>query len=149
MGTPGADVAAGAAHRVARKDFKRVSVPIHRRGGFSVSSTRRASIAAALLIAAAALGCTPSDRPATVPASAHSIVRQKGNHLITFTAPERGVAFVYDRSTQNKIYAGWIKGGETLEVDPAHGEVRIDGHAVVQKELHDSSEYELWFDPRP
>ena len=115
----------------------------------SVLPTRRASIAAALLVAAAVFGCTPSDRPATVPASAHSIVRQKGNHPIVFSAPERGVAFVYDRSTQNKVYAGWIKGGETLEVDAAHGEVRIDGHPVVQKEMHDTSEYEVWFDPRP
>ena len=63
--------------------------------------------------------------------------------VVRFTAPERGVAFVYDRSTQNKMYSGWLKGAETLEVDAPHDQVRIGERVVAERDLRDQSEYEV------
>ena len=125
-----------------------MSVPVQWRDRFP-GQPARAVLVAALLFAATACGCTSSDRPSSVPKSAQSVVTHKGTEPIAFTAPQRGMVFVFDRSTHNRVYTGWLRGGETLELDAPHDEVRIDGRSVAQKDLRDANEYDVWFDPRP
>ena len=109
---------------------------------------RQALAAGAVLVAALAVGCA-SDRPGAVPKAAKSVARHTGQEAFQFIAPERGYALVYDRSTGNKMYAGWLKGGETLDVDAPHDQVRIGERVVAERDMRDDSEYEVWFEPRP
>ena len=100
----------------------------------------------ALLLALAACGCGP-ERPSSVPADARSVAKQSGANPITFTAPEDGTAFLYNRSTSKMIYSGRLKRGDTIEVDPKRNEIRVDGRTALQPELRDLNEYQMWFDP--
>jgi hypothetical protein len=109
---------------------------------------RHTFAAGAILAAALASGCA-TNHPSAVPKAARSVVRQGGHEVARFAAPERGIAFVYDRSSGTKVYSGWLKGGEVLEVDPPHDEVRIGERVVSERDLRDESEYEVWFEPRP
>ena len=96
----------------------------------------------------AACGCA-SERPKSVPADARSIARQTGSNPVNFTAPEDGNIFVYDRSTQKMVYSGRLRRGDTLELDPKRDEIRVDGRSVLESNLRDLNEYQVWFDKEP
>ena len=106
-------------------------------------------VTVSVLLVAAVIGCS-TGRPPSVPRSAKSVAMPAtgGGETLSFTAPERGIAYVFDRSTNNMVYTGWLKGGEMLELDPRQDEVRIEGRAVVERDLPDGSKFEVWFDPR-
>jgi hypothetical protein len=110
---------------------------------------RHAFAAGAVLAAALAAGCAANDRPGAVPRAAKSVARHTGQEVFRFVAPERGYALVYDRSTGNKMYAGWLKGGETLDVDAPGDQVRIGERVVAERDMRDDTEYEVWFERRP
>jgi len=71
-----------------------------------------------------------------------------GGEAVSFTAPDRGIAYVYERSSRTMVYSGWLKAGEALELDPGRDEVRIGGRPVAQRQMGDMSGFEVWFDPR-
>ena len=104
--------------------------------------------AALLTLAALLTGCAP-ERPESVPAHAQSVARQSGSSPVSFTAPDDGSAYVYDRSTQKMVYSGRLKRGETLELDPRRDGIRVDGKKVVETRLRDLNEYQVWFDAEP
>lgn len=109
---------------------------------------RAAAATGAILVSVAVLvGCS-TDRPPSIPRTARSVSIQGGKDAVRFTAPQRGIAYVYDRSTHNMVYTGWLRGGETIELDPQSDEVRIEGRAVAQRDLRDLSGYEVWFDTK-
>lgn len=101
-----------------------------------------------VVIATAICGCAP-ERPESVPADAKSIAKQSGSNPVNFTAPNDGSVFVYDRSEQKMVYSGRLREGETLEVDPRRDKVRLDGRVVLEKQLRDLNEYQVWFDEEP
>jgi hypothetical protein len=117
-----------------------------RKTGHAAHLSRCAAACGALLLALTAWGCGP-ERPSTVPADARSVAKQSGSNPITFTAPEDGTAFLYNRSTSKMIYSGRLKRGDTIEVDPKRNEIRVDGRTALQPELRDLNEYQMWFDP--
>jgi hypothetical protein len=65
---------------------------------------------------------------------------------MTFTAPDDGTVYVYDRSKQKMMYAGRLARGDVMQVDARGNEIRVDGRAVSQGELRDLNEYQIWFD---
>jgi len=101
-----------------------------------------------VVMATAICGCAP-ERPESVPADAKSIAKQTGSNPVNFTAPDDGSIYVYDRSEQKMVYSGRLKEGETLEVDPKRDKVRLDGRVVLEKQLRDLNEYQVWFDAEP
>jgi len=107
---------------------------------------RYAAAGGALLLALTACGCGP-ERPSAVPADARSVAKQSGSNPITFTAPEDGTAFLYNRSTSKMIYSGRLKRGETIELDPKRDQIRVDGRTAQETSLRDMNEYQMWFDP--
>ena len=111
------------------------------------ASPGRAAAAGALLLVAVVAGCS-SGRPPSVPGSAKSVALMGGGEAVSFTAPDRGIAYVYERSSRTMVYSGWLKAGEALELDPGRDEVRIGGRPVAQRQMGDMSGFEVWFDPR-
>ena len=103
------------------------------------------SVVPALALWAVAAGCAP-ERPESVPADARSVAKQAGNNPVNFTAPHDGTVYVYDRSAQQMVYAGRVQRGETLELDPRRDSVRLEGRTVLEKDLRDLNEYQVWFD---
>ena len=47
------------------------------------------------------------------------------------------------------VYSGRLRDGETIEVDPKRDKVRVDGRVVLEKQLRDLNEYQVWFDREP
>ena len=92
-----------------------------------------------------ATGCAP-ERPESVPADARSVAKQSGNNPVNFTAPRDGTVYVYDRSASRMVYSGRVQQGETLELDPRRDNVRLEGRVVLEKDLRDLNEYQVWFD---
>jgi len=101
-----------------------------------------------VVVATGVCGCAP-ERPESVPADAKSIAKQSGSNPVNFTAPDDGSIYVYDRSEKKMVYSGRLKEGETVEVDPRRDKVRVDGRVVLEKQLRDLNEYQVWFDQEP
>jgi hypothetical protein len=89
--------------------------------------------------------CAP-ERPESVPADARSVAKQSGNNPVNFTAPRDGTVYVYDRSAGRMVYSGRVQQGETLELDPRRDNVRLEGRVVLEKDLRDLNEYQVWFE---
>ena len=111
------------------------------------ASPGRAAAAGALVLVALVAGCS-SERPSSVPDSAKSVALMGGGEAVSFTAPERGIAYVYERPERSMVYSGWLKAGEVLEIDPWRDEVRVGGNPVAQRQMGDLRGFEVWFDPR-
>jgi hypothetical protein len=92
-----------------------------------------------------AAGCA-KDRPESVPADARSVAKQGGTQPVNFTAPRDGTVYVYDRTSQKMLYSGRVRQGETLELDPMRNKVRLEGRVVMEKNLRDLNQYQVWFD---
>jgi hypothetical protein len=105
----------------------------------------RVALYAVVASAVLSTGCAP-ERPESVPADARSVAKQAGNNPVNFTAPHDGTVYVYDRSAQQMVYAGRVQRGETLELDPRRDSVRLEGRTVLEKDLRDLNEYQVWFD---
>lgn len=105
----------------------------------------RVSLYAVVASAVLSAGCA-AERPESVPADARSVAKQAGNNPVNFTAPHDGMVYVYDRSAQKMVYSGRVQRGETLELDPRRDNVRLDGRTVLEKDLRDLNEYQVWFD---
>jgi hypothetical protein len=101
-----------------------------------------------IVVAASVWGCAP-ERPESVPADARSIAKQKGSNPINFTAPQAGTIFVYDRSNKKMVYSGRLVQGDTVEIDPKRNNIRMDGRVVLEQQLRDLHEYQVWFDEAP
>lgn len=90
-------------------------------------------------------GCGPK-HPESVPADARSVAKQDGTQPVNFTAPRDGTVYVYDRSEKEMLYSGRVRQGETLELDPRRDKVRLEGRVVMEKDLRDLNQYQVWFD---
>src|SRR6476661_7450206 len=79
-----------------------------------------------------ALGVTACENqhPDTVPGSAQ--LMQAGNRDVVFTAPQRGMAFVYDKQANHLIWSGEVSKGKQIKVDPMKNEVTVDGMVVAK-----------------
>ena len=114
----------------------------------SQRNQRAAWVSLMVVVATGVCGCAP-ERPESVPADAKSIAKQSGSNPVNFTAPDDGSIYVYDRSEKKMVYSGRLKEGETVEVDPRRDKVRVDGRVVLEKQLRDLNEYQVWFDQEP
>ena len=97
------------------------------------------------ILAAVVGGCAP-ERPESVPADAKSVAKQTGSNPLNFTAPDDGTVYIYDRSQQKMVYSGRVREGETLEIDPKRDNIRLEGRVVLEKQLRDLHQYQVWFD---
>ena len=69
-----------------------------------------------------------------------------GMPAVNFTAPADGMVYVYDRSAKQMLYSGRVRQGESLELDPMRNNIRLAGSVVMEKDLRDLNEYQVWFD---
>jgi hypothetical protein len=104
-------------------------------------------VASALVLGIGLLstGCG-SQHPESVPADAQSVAKQTGTNAVNFTAPRDGTVYVYDRTQKEMLYSGRVRQGETLELDPKRDKVRLEGRVVMEKDLRDLNQYQVWFD---
>lgn len=111
----------------------------------SMRAATRAALIAAFGTLLSSAGCAP-ERPESVPADARSVAKQSGSNPVNFTAPHDGMVYVYDRSASQMVYSGRVRQGETLELDPRADKVRLDGRTLLETDLRDLNEYQVWFD---
>jgi len=92
-----------------------------------------------------ALGVTACENqhPDTVPGSAQ--LMQAGNRDVVFTAPQRGMAFVYDKQANHLIWSGEVSKGKQIKVDPMKNEVTVDGMVVAKGTVQPYHDEQVWF----
>jgi hypothetical protein len=110
----------------------------------SISTKRLGALIS--LGALAAMGCA---QPRGVPATS-SLVAQAPGQAASFRAPREGTVWVAgpDHGNRHLIFSGQIHPGETLTVDPAHGQLVLDGERMGATVEGGNATYEVWYKPR-
>jgi hypothetical protein len=100
-----------------------------------VMTSLRKFIVPAMLGAAVAIGgwgCA-AEHPSLVPAEAQVV--SSGQGQLSYSAPHDGMVYVYNSSSNKLLYAGPIKQGQSVIVDPASNRIMLNGRVVMNKEL--------------
>ncbi len=100
--------------------------------------------AAGALLALGVAACE-NQHPDTVPGSAQ--LMESGNKDVVFTAPERGMAYVYDKNGNHLIWSGEVSKGRQIKLDPNKNEVTVDGSVVSKGFVQPFHEDQIWFQP--
>jgi hypothetical protein len=97
-----------------------------------------------LSTAAIVAGCA-AERHAEIPVNAQMVAQ--GTHKITYTAPRDGMVWVYNKFNGNMEWAGGVRAGDTVLVDPEADKIKLNGMNVNDKPLtHD--EKRIFFNPQ-
>jgi hypothetical protein len=87
-------------------------------------------------------GCA-ADRPADVPASAG--IQAAGDSSLTFTPPADGEIWVSDVGSNNIVYSGHVRQGDSVMVDPDKNQVTVNGLVAVNHDISHSS-HKIYFE---
>ena len=103
-----------------------------------------------LLSAAAFAGCAQQNKQP--PITPRGEVVAKGTGPLSFRAPERGMASVYDVNINTIVHASGLTPGSVLMTNPNVGNITINdagvgGTQTVYQGLNKSHRYEIWFIP--
>ncbi|HZN69598.1 MAG TPA: hypothetical protein VFB66_30260 [Tepidisphaeraceae bacterium] len=91
-------------------------------------------------------GCA-ADRHEDIPKSAPMVA--KGQTDVTWAAPSEGDVYVYDQSEGKMLYSGRVERGDNLVVDARKDRIRLDGRTVMDKQIRDNNEIEVFFRENP
>jgi hypothetical protein len=80
-----------------------------------------------------------------VPATA-SLVKE-GHEPLMFQAPSDGTVWVYNASDHRLVYSGSLRLGQTVNVDPDHDFVTVDGRKVLDTKMDDFDKHQILFGP--
>ena len=89
-------------------------------------------------------GCT-YDRHPEIPSDARMLT--EGDKVLSQSFQEPGTVYVFDRNTNNMIYAGHVDAGQTIMVDPEHNRISLDGRTVYDKGLSGGDTRRIFFEP--
>jgi len=98
---------------------------------------------AGLVLALGAVGCEPQ-HPEEIPASANMVA--EGNQDVAWTAPSRGMVYVYDTNTRRLVWAGEVDQGRRIEINRRTQKISVDGNLVVNK-LSPFDQQQIYFQP--
>jgi len=102
--------------------------------------------AAGLILPALLIGCSSQQRPELVPASARLQMSATGREV--YTAPDDGMVYVYDKSTDHLLWSGQVMRGQTVVVDPQTDQISLNGAIVSNRApIHGSHGIDLYYDP--
>lgn len=90
------------------------------------------------------VGCT-HERPNSL--GGNAILAVSGNKTLTYTAPSDGVITVNDVRSEDVIYSGRVKKGESVVVDVDDSRINVGGRVVAQKRLNRIHEHRIYFEP--
>jgi hypothetical protein len=112
-------------------------------------SVTRQLFAASVLGAALSLGMAgcATQRPDVIPASAQ--IQTSGNGPINFTAPNDGMAYVYDASSNRLLWSGPVRAGQIVNVDPQKNQIALGNQVVAMRTLQPGDHLDVYFDPTP
>lgn len=105
---------------------------------------RKLGIGVAIAVGLGLLVCGCASLPAGVPAGAKACAN--GAHP-GCTSPSRGMVYVVDKTSGTLVYSGRIEGNQDVSVDPAGGQVTVDGSPVPSSPVARGHEFEIYFDP--
>jgi hypothetical protein len=94
-------------------------------------------------LAAVLCGCA-ADRPADVPAAADDQV--DGANRLVYTAPSSGQVWITDVGSNSVIYAGQVRGGQEVAVDPDNNRVTVGGNIVATHDIS-RADHRIFFEP--
>jgi hypothetical protein len=101
---------------------------------------------AGLILPALLIGCSSQQRPELVPASAR--LQMSGTGREVYTAPEDGMVYVYDKSTDHLLWSGQVLRGQTVIVDPKTDQITLNGAVVSNRApIHGSHGIDVYYDP--
>jgi hypothetical protein len=111
-----------------------------------MSNTRRTTarlILAALLAPAAVLaGCAAKGKQA-IPEGADAVKTDTGS--VTWDAKHDGEVWVYDADTNQMIYTGPVRDGDTVRVNAAGDTITVGGKTVSERKISDDHKYRIYF----
>lgn len=94
------------------------------------------SVGTALFLA----GCGPSGLP-------RSASKCNAGPRPACTSPSAGTFWVFDKSSHSTVYTGAVERNQDISVDPASGQITIDGNPVQSGNVPSGHEYEIYFAP--
>ena len=100
--------------------------------------------AAGIMLALGVAACE-NQHPENVPGSAQKM--SSSNKELTFIAPERGMAYIYDRQANHLVWSGEVSRGREIKVDPMKNEVSVNGNVVSKGIIQPYHDEEVWFQP--
>jgi len=106
----------------------------------------RMTLTAALSLATAGLtaGCL-SDRSNVIPPQAR--LAAEGTQQLSYLAPRDGMAYVFNRNTNEVVYSGQLNKGQNIVVDSQQNRILADGRLVSENTLHNGDRYRIFFAP--
>lgn len=88
-------------------------------------------------------GCA-ADRHAEIPSDAPMVAQ--GTQKLTYTAPQDGMVWVYNKFNGNMEWAGGVRAGDVVLVDPDKDKIFLNNHTVNDKPLT-NDEKRIFFKP--
>ena len=72
---------------------------------------------------------------------------KEGHEPLIFQAPSDGTVYVYNDSDERLVYTAAIRAGQSVQVDPDHDFVTVDGKKVVDTKMDDFDKHQILFGP--
>lgn len=108
--------------------------------------SRKIAITTILLSGAAAVSGCSYDRNSFIPPSATVVT--EGNSRLSYTAPDDGDIYLFNRRTNEIVYSGKIEKDQSLVADPQQNQITLDGRMLSQNTLVAGDDYRVFFEPR-
>ena len=112
----------------------------------SLFTRAAAGIVSSLGLCLMVTGCA-ADRHEDIPKSAPMVA--KGEKDLTWQAPSQGDVYVYDQTEGKMLYSGRVEQGDTLAIDAMEDRILLDGRTVMDKQIRDHNEIEIFFRRNP
>ena len=112
----------------------------------SLYTRTAAGIVASLGLCLMVTGCA-ADRHEDIPKSAPMVA--KGETDIQWAAPSEGDVYVYDQTEGKMLYSGKVERGDNLVVDARKDRIMLDGRTVMDKQIRDHNDIEVFFRENP
>lgn len=107
---------------------------------------RAAGIVGSLGLCLMITGCA-ADRHEDIPKGTPMVA--KGEKELIWQAPASGDVFVYDQTEGTMLYSGRVQRGDTLDIDAMDDRILLDGRTVMDKQIRDHNEIEVFFRRNP
>jgi hypothetical protein len=105
-----------------------------------------ASTVAAVVLSAGLIGCT-HERPDSL--GANAVLGVEGDKNLAYTAPNDGIATVYDARSDTILYIGKVARGDSVVADVDNNRITLNGRVVAEPHLDRLHEHRIYFEPGP
>lgn len=91
------------------------------------------------------VGCANHDRRAEIPSGAQIVA--EGSNRISYTAPRDGMIWIFNQGNSNMEYAGRVRRGDEMVLDPSRDAILLNGVNVNDKPLTSLDQKRIFFQP--